>query len=119
MPASGQIGNAIPLTQDSSTVTERLDYQLLARMPITNSSAQNQVLLQSEAGLIVRGAASSGSTVTLPAPLTGTMFWIYFTADATSEATIIRTNSSLVDMVGGGWSKCVYEHRRSACLFGN
>ena len=99
---SGQIGNAIPLTQDNSTTVERLDYPLWSPMPVLNSSAKNQVLQRSDVGLIVRGAASSGSTITLPPPVVGDTFWIYFTAAATSAGTVIRTHSSLVDLIAGG-----------------
>jgi hypothetical protein len=75
----------------------------MGRMPVEAvSSAQNQVLTSTMAGLIPRGAASSGSTIVLPTPEPGLQFLIYFQSAATSAATIIRSNSSLVDMVAGG-----------------
>lgn len=100
---SGQPGNTVPILSSASTDVVRTNYQFLSRIPVAAvSSAQNQVLLTSQAGLIPRGAASSGSTIVLPAPEPGLQFMIYFQSAATSAATIIRTNSSTVDMVAGG-----------------
>jgi len=104
---SGQPGNAIPLNlDDGSSATLRLDYNFWGKMPITNSSAQALTLTSTMAGMIVRGANTSGSTITLPDPAApgnlGLTFWIYFTAVATSAATVIRTHSSAVDLIAGG-----------------
>ncbi len=100
---SGQPGNTVPLNVDASTNQVLLNYQFQGLMPVQPiSSAQNQVLTSTMVGLIPRGAASSGSTITLPAPVAGMQFLIYFTAAATSAGTIIRTNSSLVTLIAGG-----------------
>ena len=99
---TGQPGNALPFETDATTNIVRPPYMLWPRMPLTNSSAQSLVLRTSDAGLIVRGANASGSTITLPPPEPGLSFWFYFTGVATSAATVIRTHSSLVDMISGG-----------------
>ena len=100
---SGQPGNTVPLNVDASSNQIKLSYQFIGRMPVEAiSSAQNQVLTSTMAGLIPRGAASSGSTITLPPPIAGEQFLIYFTAVASSAATVIRTNSSLVTLIAGG-----------------
>ena len=99
---TGQPGNALPFETDATTNIVRPPYMLWPRVPLLASSAQNQVLRTSDAGLIVRGANASGSTITLPAPSVGLHFLVYFNAVPTSAATVIRTHSSAVDMVVGG-----------------
>jgi hypothetical protein len=100
---SGQPGNSVPLQTSASTNQVKLGYQFQGYMPAeAASSAQNQILTSTQAGLIPRGAASSGSTIVLPTPELGLQFFVYFTAAATSAATVIRTNSSTVDLLAGG-----------------
>ena len=98
----GQPGNALPFETDASTNEIKPNYMFQAKMPIHfMSSAQAVQLETSQAGLIVYGGASSGSTATLPRPEPGLVFTFFADGPATSAALVIRTNSSLVDMVIG------------------